>query len=586
MSRLEAWKWLPISFLLIILSLQGNLNAQTIADKSRFLVDSLDLEKLDSLDRAVMDSCLNVYHNASHDTTRLKAILFIGDASLNAHVWPKYAFWLLRQLERTDLQDANKKEVADIYKFIRASALSMKGFYVYMKGDSERAVSIYYKAIELYKELGNLDRLGILHEYIGAVHGERGKNNKAIKEYEIARELYKEAGNIQAEAQIINNIGTSNQYLGNIERAISCYHQAISLLEQNQIIFGLGSLYSNIGMINFQQDEDSIAMHYMKKAIENYQTTGEVFGEAKAHFSMAKIYLSQGQYDTTRYLLNKSEQLMIKAGRTYGLSQLYEAKGTLHNKLEMLDSALFYYNKALNYARQINDRGMMSALLANVGDIYLKYPDSFDLSEKEALQVAQEKGREALSIAKDIQIPPRIEQSAKLLSNVAKKLGRFEDALEMYELQIRYRDTIANEENRKAALKQQAQYEFEKEQLIREQEEKEIARIAAEAQERRNNLQYSIILVGIILFFMLVLGMGLVNIPFRLGEGLIFLAFLILFEFLLVLTDPFVDEWTGGAPGYKLLINAGLAAMIFPANAFFERMLKRRLLKKQKNDEG
>ena len=66
----------------------------------------------------------------------------------------------------------------------------------------------------------------------------------------------------------------------------------------------------------------------------------------------------------------------------------------------------------------------------------------------------------------------------------------------------------------------------------------------------------------------------------RMAEGIIFFSFLILFEFLLVLADPYIDRWSSGAPGIKLLFNAGIAALIFPAHAFFESKLKGKLVKK------
>ena len=77
----------------------------------------------------------------------------------------------------------------------------------------------------------------------------------------------------------------------------------------------------------------------------------------------------------------------------------------------------------------------------------------------------------------------------------------------------------------------------------------------------------------------LILGLGKLALPPRMAEGIIFFAFLILFEFLLVLADPHIDRWSGGAPGIKLLFNAGIAALIFPAHAFFESKMKGRLVK-------
>ncbi|MDC3306056.1 hypothetical protein OAV36_03940 [Flavobacteriales bacterium] len=41
--------------------------------------------------------------------------------------------------------------------------------------------------------------------------------------------------------------------------------------------------------------------------------------------------------------------------------------------------------------------------------------------------------------------------------------------------------------------------------------------------------------------------------------------------------DPYIENWTGGAPAYKLIINASLAALIFPLHNFFEaRMTKKK----------
>ena len=184
-----------------------------------------------------------------------------------------------------------------------------------------------------------------------------------------------------------------------------------------------------------------------------------------------------------------------------------------------------------------------------------------------------------MELGKELGYPEDISLSASLLSSVYRKQGRFKEALEMFELSIVMTDSIKNELTQKATIRQQTKYEFEKDQLIKEQEEKEAAREAAEATSRRDNLQYSVIFISILVLFGGVLFLGSVNLSERMAEGIIFFSFLILFEFLLVLADPYIDRWSGGAPGIKLLFNAGIAALIFPAHAFFETKLKRRLVK-------
>jgi hypothetical protein len=54
----------------------------------------------------------------------------------------------------------------------------------------------------------------------------------------------------------------------------------------------------------------------------------------------------------------------------------------------------------------------------------------------------------------------------------------------------------------------------------------------------------------------------------------------VLFEFVLLLTDPFVETYTGGDPMVKLLINAAFAGFIFPLHSLLERLLKKRVVKK------
>jgi len=123
--------------------------------------------------------------------------------------------------------------------------------------------------------------------------------------------------------------------------------------------------------------------------------------------------------------------------------------------------------------------------------------------------------------------------------------------------------------------------EQERKRLEEEQAQKEAA-----AKLRRDNLQYSGILIFLVLLFTLVTvvipsrrrrrGISR-NIPPRLIEGMIFFSFLLFFEFTLVLLDPYIEQYSSGAPAIKLGFNALLAALIFPLHSMFENKLKKRI---------
>ncbi len=76
---------------------------------------------------------------------------------------------------------------------------------------------------------------------------------------------------------------------------------------------------------------------------------------------------------------------------------------------------------------------------------------------------------------------------------------------------------------------------------------------------------------------------GFVKVSPPVARSVTFFAFLLLFEFILLLIDPYVEKYSGGEPLYKLFINAVLAACIFPLNAIMESGLKRRLMKKEQS---
>jgi len=124
----------------------------------------------------------------------------------------------------------------------------------------------------------------------------------------------------------------------------------------------------------------------------------------------------------------------------------------------------------------------------------------------------------------------------------------------------------------------EAKHEFETAELERKRVEQELAKEAAATESRRDNLQYSGILIFLVLIFAGVFMLGRFSIPIRLAEGMIFFSFLLFFEFTLVLLDPYIEAYSSGAPAIKLGFNAVLAGLIFPLHSIFENKFKRRMI--------
>jgi len=65
-----------------------------------------------------------------------------------------------------------------------------------------------------------------------------------------------------------------------------------------------------------------------------------------------------------------------------------------------------------------------------------------------------------------------------------------------------------------------------------------------------------------------------------LARSLVFVTFILLFEFILVVIDPITDDYSEGEPFIKLGINLVIAFILYPMHQFFSRKVTSNLLKR------
>ena len=317
---------------------------------------------------------------------------------------------------------------------------------------------------------------------------------------------------------------------------------------------------NNLAIVYSQQGEPSRALKYYYKSLKYLEALNNKAGVASTMSNIGTVYSKQGEYAKAFEYFKKSLDARVGIG---DIAALWKKQGKINKALE-------YYQESLIIVYEIGDRDGIASISYHIGNI------EYGLGELESAKI---NGIRGLEIGNEIGSPHLISMNSKLLARIAKHQSEYQQALEMYELHIQMRDSVKNDNTQKATIRQQTKYEFEKAQLVKEQEQKEAARLVAEETNRRDNLQYSVILLGLLVLGSLVLSLGKLSLPVRMAEGVIFFSFLIFFEFILVLADPYIDGWSSGAPGIKLLFNAGIAALIFPLHALFELKLKNRFVK-------
>jgi cation transport ATPase len=197
------------------------------------------------------------------------------------------------------------------------------------------------------------------------------------------------------------------------------------------------------------------------------------------------------------------------------------------------------------------------------------------------------------AIKLDYQLQSRegLRDDFQTMSEIQAYLKNYKSALYYFKKFVSMSDSLVNQESREKIANYMVQFEFQKQQYsdsLKKAEEKKREGLKMELEEkelqRLMNIQYS----GIVIFVMVVLGsiflLRRVQLPTIWIEGFIFFSALLVFEFLYLFLDPYIEKFSGKMPIYKFTINMGLAIAVFYAHSFFEALLKTKLIKEGKKE--
>ncbi len=392
--------------------------------------------------------------------------------------------------------------------------------------------------------------------------------------YDIAQsaaELANSAELRKFEALFISLQAFSLDRRGLKQEAFELHQKALKIREEIDDRVGMCNSLINLGMIYMDLTEYQMALDVTNKAYRIYREEGKESGEADAISNLAIIHLESGNTNIAVEFFEQGLEYYEIVKDTQGISNSLTNAGIAYRRLGNTEKALDNYKRGLRIRRKIGDSLGVANSYANLAAIYNENLGELDKAAKYA--------QRALNTALNIGDPFKIISPSETLYQIYKKQGDYKKALEMYQLSKQMGDSLHNMDLKNKVAIERTRAEYQRQQLLKAQKEKEKRQKEEEAQSRRNTLQYSALLIGLLLLFVIVIITGRLDLSTRVAEGLIFLAFLLFFEFLLLLFDPYVEKWTNRAPALMFAINSSIALVIFPFHGFIERLAKRRLIK-------
>lgn len=283
-------------------------------------------------------------------------------------------------------------------------------------------------------------------------------------------------------ASSLNNLGYAAENSGKIEKAIHYYYAALKLYEEIKNKEGVAYCLNNLAVLYENQEEYDQALKYHLKALE------------------------------ARKVLGIDEQII----------QSLNNLGTYYYKLKDNKNALIYYSQAIEIAEKTNDLNNMALIYGNIGNSYLHNKDknngieyfekSIDIYNKigdiegEAwglynlgnVHLKRKEYHKAINIFElSLKKVEKINYVAlrfntyKMLFRTYALTKKWEKAYNFYHNFTLLRDSLKNSETQTLAIKQQTQYEYEKQKALDDVENEKLLAIEKEAKAKQKVITYA-----------------------------------------------------------------------------------------------
>jgi tetratricopeptide (TPR) repeat protein/DNA-binding CsgD family transcriptional regulator len=423
--------------------------SQIYADKNYYLIDSLNLEELSDGDRRLLDSVLILYHNTENDTIQLNALAILQQNLINNN-WIKYNQLVKIRAEK-ELNEEQDELVMYFYSKLLGDAINNLGFISIKNGDTYNGLKHYKQSLNLRKKIR--DKKGISNSFtnIGAVYRKQGSILKSLECYYKALKIQEEIGDEYGKTSTLNNLAYIYADQGYFEKALKTYKECLNLkLQIDKNEGGVSTILNNIGLLYYKQKKFEKALGYYQRSLKIRDRNKDKKGIANSLTNIGLVYYSRNEFS----------------------------------------EALKTYQRALIIDKEVKYKEGVAFLMVKIG---------FTMLELNKTNMALSYATESFKLSNELGYPDNIQESAKLLSDLYRGKGDYENGWKMYELYVTMKDSTINAINQNEIIQIEARHELEKTEQDVKLKEKNIE-VLEKDKKFTNYVLYSSIVFFLLLF--------------------------------------------------------------------------------------
>jgi LuxR family maltose regulon positive regulatory protein len=231
----------------------------------------------------------------------------------------------IQDAARTMQITEERDDLRDVY----ADAFRLRGLSRYRQGRTLLAIEDLERSLQIHLHQGDAEAVPLVMMETAMAQAALGEYRRAQTSYEKALEIWKESGNLFYQATLLNNLGFLHYQLGDYERAAQAFEEGLLYAQRSGykrmetlISIGLGDLYGEI------EDFDLAGQHYDRAAVTMLDL-GESFLSHYLLIAQANLALLKREPKLAGSILNGASNQIRQEDSNYEYGHLQLSLGRL-----------------------------------------------------------------------------------------------------------------------------------------------------------------------------------------------------------------------------------------------------------------
>ncbi|MET0461615.1 MAG: tetratricopeptide repeat protein [Chitinophagaceae bacterium] len=367
-------------------------------------------------------------------------------------------------------------------------------------------------------------------------------------------------------AKSLNSMGGVMWAIGDFPKALEYYLESLKVAEDIRDNELIAKVTSNIGNVYAALGDEETAVRYTKNSINIWDMASNPKGRCVAVLNLGDSYENLNMLDSARLYTTQANDLANKLKDTDLIAISLCNLGNIYQKMAQPAIAMSYYRASMPLCEEAGNMGGVSEVSIGMAELF-KLNNQHDSAEAYA--------KHSFAVSKKAGFMPDLLRASEFLANHYKSNRNIDSAFAYMQQMVAFKDTMFN--NEKARQVQVLSFQ----ESIRQQQ-LEAQRIEA-AQERKDNIQYAIIGVGVVTFLLIFLLLSrtvIVNEKWIRFLGI--LGLLLFFEFINLYLHPFLGDLTHHSPVLMLLIMVAIASLLIPLHHKVEHYITHKMTAKNR----